>query len=277
MAATHDKSDPEGPSLYLHGFDDSEQQRLIAQSEYWRSTLIPLGLEYQVGDHVLEIGCAAGATLAVLCNQFPGIIPAGVDLEPRQIAYAERHLKESGFNADLRVGDAAELPWASETFDHVYIMWLLEHLSDAAPVLREAFRVIKPGGTIAVTETDYTRFVVRPQDDDFEALVEAQRVFFEQHGNATAGPELASLLDAAGFTAVKSEIVGFQFATNDRDRLRQHTEYIAGFLEPAIAMLTPLGYDREQLERGVHHLRKIHSHPDGFMSNDVYRAQASRP
>ena len=97
---------------YIHGYSREEQARLIEQAEYWRDTLILPGLEYSAGQRVLEIGCAAGASLGVLGQAFPGLRLAGLDIEPKQIAFAEQHLAALGLGgAELRVGDAKALPW----------------------------------------------------------------------------------------------------------------------------------------------------------------------
>ena len=63
---------------YLHGYTASEQQRLVHQAKYWSNSLIPVGLRYRPGDRVLEIGCAAGASLCVLARTFPGIEVTGI-------------------------------------------------------------------------------------------------------------------------------------------------------------------------------------------------------
>ena len=51
--------------------------------------------------------------------------------------------------------------------DHVHIMWVIEHLADPVTVLREAHRVLKPGGSIVLTETDYTTIQVTPATDEY--------------------------------------------------------------------------------------------------------------
>jgi ubiquinone/menaquinone biosynthesis C-methylase UbiE len=264
-------------SAYFHGYASDEQQRLVRQAEYWRRTLIPLGLSYRPGERVLEVGCAAGATLAVLAETFPGIAVAGIDLEPRQIEFATRHLSSRGITGDLRVGDATRLPWDGSAFDHVYIMWLLEHVRDSAALLREANRVLRPGGTIAVTETDYTTFKLTPPSADWDCVEAAQYDYFARFGNPIAGRQLGVLLSRAGFESVRNAPVGFHFFHDGGDSLRADVEYLLEFLEPGVPNMAALGVDEVRLRRGLEHLRSIPERHDGSLTHIVYRAHAVKP
>ncbi len=269
---------------YLHGFDEREQQRLVAQAEHWREALIPRDLDYRSGERVLELGCAVGATLAVLGERFPGIRVAGIDLEPRQVAFAREHLASRGIaGADLRVGDVCKLPWPEDTFHHVFMMWFLDHVSEGQgrQALAEARRVLRPGGTITLTEAENESFYsVHPDHEDWAYLVQAQYDHFARFGNVMAGRTLGVMLARAGFAEVTSRALGFHFfqGGGEPGALRRHVEYLAGFLEPEIPRLAEdLGRDPLRLQRGVDHLRSIPDHPMGAITFVVYRAQARGP
>src|SRR4051812_15010811 len=108
---------------YLHGYDQREQDRLIAQAEHWRE-LILSDLDLRAGGRLLEVGCGAGAVLGVIASAAPGDFElAGLDIEPRQIERARQHLAHLGRRVDLRVGDASHLPWPDASFDAVFFMW----------------------------------------------------------------------------------------------------------------------------------------------------------
>lgn len=264
---------------YLHGYHPAEQQRLVDQANYWRDTLILPDLPFKPFDRVLDIGCGVGAVLGVLAQAFKGLRLAGIDIEPKQVAAARAHLAALGHpDADLRAGDASRLPWPDHTFDHVYMMWFIEHLSDPQPILREALRVLKPGGTITINETDYTTFKLTPASPDWDHLEHAQFEHFRRHGQPQAGLNLAPLLHAAGFAHVAVRPMGFHFSTaSSEPLLRAHADYLAGFLEPAIPDLAKLGFDVARMTRGVAHLRSLHTTPAGALTNIVYRARATRP
>src|ERR671934_2202834 len=108
---------------YVHGYGTREQQRLVAQAEHWRLRLIRDGTELEPGTRLLEVGCGAGAVLAVLGQEFPGLDLSGVDIEEKQLAFARRHLERSGVEATLRQADALALPFRDGSFDHVWMMW----------------------------------------------------------------------------------------------------------------------------------------------------------
>jgi ubiquinone/menaquinone biosynthesis C-methylase UbiE len=264
-------------AAYFHGYSAAEQERLLQQAEYWRESLIPLGLDYRPGERVLEIGCGAGAALGVLADRFPDVRFAGIDREPRQIDFAREHLAAHGVPAaDLRIGDAGALPWLEGTFDHVFMIWFIEHMPDSLPILREARRVLRPGGTIVATETDYTTFQVTPLSADWDVLAAAQYAYFARHGNPIAGRELGNLLSAADFSAVRNEPVGFHFFATGGDGLRRHADYIAEFLGPGIPQLAELDYDEATLRRGLEHLRRIPALAGGSLTQIVYRAHGVR-
>lgn len=263
---------------YIHGFDPAEQRRLIEQAAYWRDRLLFVGVDYKPGETVLEIGCGVGAILAEIGTRFPLACLSGIDIESAQADTARRYLADRGIDADIRLADATALPWDDASVDHVYVIWVLEHLSDPMPLLHEARRVLKPGGTIALTETDYTTFRCWPRHEDFDYLARAQRELFERNGHAFAGRVLGAWLNAAGFRRVSSRPAGFHsFTTPDNDDLREQVDYISGFLEPMIPRLTAeLGRDETRLRAGLSHYRSIPDRDEGAVTQIVYRAVAQK-
>src|SRR5687768_10140499 len=131
---------------YVHGYGTPEQERLVEQAEHWRHRLISDGTNLEPGTRVLEVGCGVGAVLAVLGQEYPGVELFGVDIEQKQLDFARGHLERAGVEATLRQADALALPFESGTFDHVWMMWLLEHVPDPPAALREARRCSYPTG-----------------------------------------------------------------------------------------------------------------------------------
>jgi SAM-dependent methyltransferase len=261
---------------YIHGHARAEQDRLVAQAAYWRDTLILPDLDYRAGDRLLDIGCGAGAVLGVIGQAFPGLALAGIDIAPEQIAYAGEYLGGLGLAADLRHGDARALPWADGSFDHVYMMWFLEHVADARPFLAEARRVLAAGGTITINETDYSMFHVWPPDEDLDYLGAGQRAVFARHGNPVVGRSLGALLGEVGFERVRSRPIGFHHFTGEPDALARFADYLLGFLEPMVPRMVEHGFDEARLRAAIAAGRALPSRPAASLTQIVFRARALR-
>jgi SAM-dependent methyltransferase len=95
----------------------------------------PLG-----GQRVLEIGCGFGGLLAALEQR--GSEAVGIDIDQRRADY----VRSRGHTAE--VADAAELPFPDASFDVIVTDSVIEHLPDLFGSLREARRVLRPGGTL---------------------------------------------------------------------------------------------------------------------------------
>jgi ubiquinone/menaquinone biosynthesis C-methylase UbiE len=188
---------------YIHGYEPREQERLIAQAEFWREKTIVDGTTTLVpGTRLLDVGVGVGAVLAILGESFPGVRLYGVDIAAEQLAVAHRHLASRGLAAELAVADGAALPYPDDSFDHVWMTLILEHMGDPIAALQEARRVLAPGGEITCIEWDYSTIRVRPTTPLVDRLVEAVRTAQEKTGCSDAGSKLGAWLAEAGFTAV---------------------------------------------------------------------------
>jgi SAM-dependent methyltransferase len=151
-------------SPYIHGTSEREQRRLVEQADLLRN-LLAGNLALHPGEHLLEIGCGVGAVLGQIARAHPEARLSGIDISANQIAAAHLHLEGLGVGGpELRVGDGAQLPWPAGHFDPIRMVWVVEHLADTLAVLREARRVLRPGGSIHLTETDYASLRVSPPD-----------------------------------------------------------------------------------------------------------------
>ncbi len=262
---------------YIHGYDDREQVRLIQQAQYWRDKLILKDLNYRVGESLLEIGCGAGAVLGILGKAFPDLKLAGIDLENKQIEYARQHLDRLNLsNVDLRVGDAANLPWQDAEFDRLYAMWFLEHLPSSLKVLQEAKRVLKPGGTITLTETDYRTILVTPESSDYRYLIDSLcELLLKAKGNPYIGQSLGTLLTQAGFikVSVRPFPVHHVHSLNPQE-LKGFIEYVDSWLAPTVEQAAKLGKNPQKLQAGLDWFRSIGDRSDGAVSATIYRAYA---
>jgi 2-polyprenyl-3-methyl-5-hydroxy-6-metoxy-1,4-benzoquinol methylase len=106
-------------------------------------------LDPQPGMRVLDIGCGRGEVLLACAER--GAEVAGIDYAPAAVEIS-RDTLGGVRGADVVQGDVTRLPWPDATFDAVLSGDVIEHLTpaDAGMMLREARRVLRPGGRMVV-------------------------------------------------------------------------------------------------------------------------------
>lgn len=157
------------------------------------------------GMRVLDVACGTGAlTLAAAKAVAPGGAVVGIDLNPGMLAVARRKAPET----DWRQAAAEALPFDDEAFDAVVSQFGLMFFQDRTAALREMWRVLRPGGRLAVAVWDaldrapgyarMTALLERLFGPQIAARLEAPYLL----GDADA---LASLLDEAGVAPAEVE------------------------------------------------------------------------
>jgi ubiquinone/menaquinone biosynthesis C-methylase UbiE len=256
---------------YVHGYGTPEQERLVEQAEHWRYRLIRDGTRIEPGTRLLEVGCGVGAVLVVLGQEFPGVRLTGVDIEPKQLDYARGHLERAGVEATLLQADALELPFGNESFDHVWMMWFLEHVADPPAVLREARRVLIQGGAITAIEVDYSTCRAEPSTPAIEALFRSTVEGMAASGWSDAGTRLPGWLREAGFREVDEGEREFWWQDQD---LSAQASYAADVMESALAQEP--GADEAELRAGLNDLRSLADHPGAGLGWVLHKSTAVR-
>ena len=114
-----------------------------------------LGL--QPGDRVIDMGCGAGRHAFEMYRRGGDVIAFDQDADElsavSDLFAAMRDAGEvpDGAEADVKQGDALSLPFADGEFDRVVASEVLEHIPDDEAAISELVRVLRPGGTMAVT------------------------------------------------------------------------------------------------------------------------------
>jgi len=242
---------------YVHGYHPRENERLQDQA----GTLVELlhsDTSYTPGSVVLEAGCGVGAQTVTLAQRSPDARFTSIDVSADSLAEAKRATKAAGLtNVQFQQADIFDLPFAPESFDHVFVCFVLEHLSRPLEALVILNGLLKPGGTMTVIEGDHGSTYLHPDSNAahlaIECLVELQRL---GGGNALIGRQLYPLMIEAGLEAVQASPLMVYVDSSKPDLVdgftrKTFTAMVEGIRESAIeAGLT----DPEAFDAGIRDL-----------------------
>lgn len=136
-------------------FNASDGDGYELQMGRWSRQLAPLFIEFadvRAGAKVLDVGSGTGVLSAALAaNPAIGTIQ-GVDFAPPYVAHAIRNNQDP--RVQFQVGDACDLDFADDSFDHALSMLVLQFVPRVELAIREMRRVTRPGGTMAAAVWD---------------------------------------------------------------------------------------------------------------------------
>jgi SAM-dependent methyltransferase len=191
-------------SDYIHGYTAREAERLGDQAKTL-AALLHSDTRYPPRSRVLEAGCGIGAQTVTLARQSPGATIVAVDVSAVSLGTAREQTRSAQLeNVAFAQADIYAPPFAPATFDHVFVCFVLEHLSRPAEALSNLRNVLKPGGTVTVIEGDHGSAYFHPDSpharQTIQCLVDLQA---RAGGNSLIGRALYPLLTGAGFRNVE--------------------------------------------------------------------------
>lgn len=148
--------DPEGPQAPLHAMQPVRLDYIRAQiaAEFG---LDPRRRRLFEGLRIVDVGCGGGLAAEPMARMGAEVL--GLDLSPGAIEAARAHAAESGLEIDYRCAGAAETAAAltpEARFDAALALEIVEHVSDAAALMRDAAALLKPGGLLIASTLNRT-------------------------------------------------------------------------------------------------------------------------
>lgn len=188
---------------YIHGYSERERARLHDQAETL-TDLLHSDTLYPPGSRVLEAGCGVGAQTVILAKNSPGAQITSIDINHDSIDRARRLItKEKISNVVFQAADIFNLPFAKESFDHVFVCFTLEHLQNPVMALKCLKKVLKKSGDLTVIEGDHGSTYFYPHSVEAQQTVQCLvKIQADMGGNALIGRELYPLIKSASFEAV---------------------------------------------------------------------------
>ncbi len=161
------------------------------------------------GESVLDLGSGAGFDCFLAAKQVgeSGHV-VGVDMTPAMVNRARENASQAGYtNVEFRLAEIENLPFADASFDVIISNCVINLSPDKPKVFKEAFRVLKPGGRLAIS--DLLASTPIPQD-----IRENLALYCGCLAGAASLKEIGQMLETAGFQAINIQYKdqGLKFA-----------------------------------------------------------------
>lgn len=162
--------------------------------------------ELNAGERVLDLGSGGGIDCFLSAQQVgPEGEVWGLDMTPSMVRLARRNAeKVEATNVHFRLGEIEDMPFEADQFDAIISNCVINLSTDKAQVFREAFRVLKPGGRLRVSDMVWTKDVPLEERGDTEAWAGCV-------AGALPLSEYLGAIEAAGFIDA-----GADYEANDR-------------------------------------------------------------
>jgi ubiquinone/menaquinone biosynthesis C-methylase UbiE len=245
-----------------------DQQANLPAIERLRTTVVEL-LGPRPGSRLLDAGCGTGDFARRLAAQVgPTGRVVGVDASATMIDEAQRRTVDAALPVELQRGDITRLAFGDGAFDGTYSERVFQHLHDPRAGIAELVRVTRPGGRIAVIDTDWGMHAIHGADPALTARIIGR--WAEHAANGWAGRQLPALLTSAAL--VDPVIIADTITSRDpRPPSLQPFAFMATVADRDGTVTT------QQAETWLGQLADAGTHGDFFWAVTLIGVVASRP
>ena len=165
-------------------------------------------LNLKQSENILDIGCGTGFDVIRMAKVKAGEGKVfGLDIDPKFIAIANEAKEKSGLkNIEFLVGSAEELPFKDNELDAVRLERVFQHLNSPELVWKEIKRVLRPGGTLVIVETDWKGLsFYTPRFEISDKLIDF--LVHKRLNNGMASRKIVSEMVQYGFEELSLEVV----------------------------------------------------------------------
>ncbi|WP_105565834.1 class I SAM-dependent methyltransferase [Microbacterium halophytorum] len=164
-------------------------------------------------DRLLDVGAGPGTITADLAGVVAEVTATEITPDALELSRTEA-VGRGVSNIDFVVADVHALPFADDSFDVAHAHQVLQHVADPVQALREMARVTRPGGIIAVRDSDYGGFCWWPQLPELDTWLELYKEAARANGGEPdAGRRLLSWAHAADLSDVTATTSTWCYAT----------------------------------------------------------------
>jgi ubiquinone/menaquinone biosynthesis C-methylase UbiE len=197
------------------------------------------------GERILDTPCGNGFYTALIASQMTGGLLVAADQSEESLSDAARHVGpvSHGPKVEFHVADVYALPFDDGSFDFVWCAQSMISLDEPVAALHEIRRVLRPGGRVAVLETDEYHHIVLPWPVELELAIQkaVRRACRHNYADDTKFSQsrvLRAALEEAGFADVTKTTVSADrsapFGLREHEFLAEHFAYLRRLVVPEL-------------------------------------------
>ncbi len=264
---------------YVHGYSERETQRLQEQSQILED-LLHSDTVYPAENNVLEAGCGVGGQTVILARRSPEASFTSIDISDDSLNKAKALIEEEDIsNVFFKQASIMNLPYKDEYFDHVFVCFVLEHLSNPLEALGELKRVLRKNGSITVIEGDHGSCFWHPETSEslkvWDCMIKAQKDLYH---DPLIGRKLYPLLQHAGFN-IDYVVPKWAYTDSSSHDLTDGAinKIMVPMTQTARVQSIELGLITPDIwEKGIRDLEEVAVHPQGTFFYTWFKGVATK-